>query len=911
MSYGTLTYHRMQTSRPCWGIKAAPHVMIRVKRVLPRVKPDRTGAVYVVDTPDVARDIQWLCDRYPLDMNERTAAHLAARVGQWHERQQAVDAILAGHPGGGLLGEPARTPRAYQTAAANLLAATGRLLLADDLGLGKAQPLDSPVLTPTGYRPMGELLVGDLVIAADGTPTRIAAVYKQGELDCYRVKFSDGATVDCNDEHLWLVRYYRRTRSKIDGGWCPTHWHTQTLRQLLARGLHTCIGQAKWHIPMMAAANLDAGGYRPLDPYLLGVLLGDGGLTGGSIQLTTADDEIVASVQATVKLRKYGHPLPPRRTHLHPVIDDLVDVGLWGHRGLDKFVPDAYKFAPPADRLALLQGLLDTDGYAMRLSSGTATAQFYSSSKALAVDVRWLAESLGGTGRLTSKLFRGRQRYTVTVKLPAPFNPFRLSRKAVLWGKGHAQLRPTRAITGVEYLGRTPMQCIAVDHPDQLYVTDRFVVTHNTTSALLGLSAPDALPVLVVTPTHLPNQWLAELALTWPTLRGYAVTKTAAYDLQAACNGQHPDVVVVNYAKLPGWADALAGQVKTVIFDEVQELRRGTSTFKGVAAARVADAATYVAGLSASPVYNWGGEIHNILSILSPDCLGSREEFLREWGAAESNGKVTVADPAALGTWLRDNGLMLRRTRRDVARELPEPVRIRQTVDADREAIDQLAGNAVDMARLVLDTAARQQQRWTAAGDLDWRLRQATGVAKAPYVAEFVRMLLESEDKVVLFGWHRVVYQVWAQRLAEYKPVLYTGSETPAQKHQAAQEFIHGDARVLMMSLRAGVGLDGLQKASSVAVFGELDWSPGVLDQCVGRLARDGQQAAVAAYFLVSDHGADPVMDEVLGLKRMQAEPIRDPDAPLLTPAASNADRVKLLAQAVIDRQDSRKGRAS
>lgn len=571
MSYGTLTHHRMSMSRPCWGIKAMPHVMIRVKRVLPRVEASASGTVYVVDTPDVARDIQWLCDRYPLEMNERTAEHLATQVGKWGDRQQAIDDILGGHPGSGLLGEPARQPRPYQEAAAHLLAATGRLLLADDVGLGKS---------------------------------------------------------------------------------------------------------------------------------------------------------------------------------------------------------------------------------------------------------------------LTS---------------------------------------------------------------------------------LLVLSAPDALPALVVTLTHLPDQWLEELALTWPGLRGHAVTTGTPYDLQAARgnHGRHPDVIVMNYAKLSGWADVLAGQVSTVIFDEVQELRRGRASFKGIAAAQVTDQATYAAGLSATPVFNYGGEIHNILSILSPDCLGSREEFLREWGASESNGKISVADPAALGTWLRDNGLMLRRTRRDVHREIPEPVRIRQTVDADPAAIDQLAGNALEMARMVLDTAARQQQRWTAAGDLDWRLRQATGVAKAPYVAEFVRLLLESEDKVVLFGWHRVVYRVWAQRLADYNPVLYTGSESPTQKQQSAQEFIHGDARVLMMSLRAGAGLDGLQQAASVAVFGELDWSPGVHDQCIGRLARDGQEAAVAAYFLVSDHGADPVMDEVLGLKRMQAEPLRDPTAPLLAPAASNADRVKLLAQAVIDRDQGRKTRAS
>ena len=133
-------------------------------------------------------------------------------------------------------------------------------------------------------------------------------------------------------------------------------------------------------------------------------------------------------------------------------------------------------------------------------------------------------------------------------------------------------------------------------------------------------------------------------------------------------------------------------------------------------------------------------------------------------------------------------------------------------------------------------------------------------------------------------------------------PPLYNGTQAPAQKHTAAREFIHGRCRVLMMSLRAGAGLDGLQKACSVGVFGELDWSPGIHEQAIGRLARDGQETTVAAYFLVSDHGADPVMDEVLQLKRMQAEPLRDPDLPLFSEAPSNADRVKLLARSVLER---------
>jgi hypothetical protein len=106
-----------------------------------------------------------------------------------------------------------------------------------------------------------------------------------------------------------------------------------------------------------------------------------------------------------------------------------------------------------------------------------------------------------------------------------------------------------------------------------------------------------------------------------------------------------------------------------------------------------------------------------------------------------------------------------------------------------------------------------------------------------------------------------------------------------------------------MMSLRSGAGLDGLQHVCRVAVFGELDWSPGMHDQCIGRLYRDGQEDSVLAYFLLSDQGADPVMAEVLNLKRMQSEPLRDPDAPLVEQQQVDEHRVRRLAEDLLRRR--------
>lgn len=431
--------------------------------------------------------------------------------------------------------------------------------------------------------------------------------------------------------------------------------------------------------------------------------------------------------------------------------------------------------------------------------------------------------------------------------------------------------------------------------------------TGKSMSCLLALRDPETLPALIVCQTHLPAQWEREVAETFPTLRTHIVRQLEPYDPAAhrSMRGYDPDVLIVPYSKLRGWGWHLAGKVRTVIFDEAQELRkRGSQKYD--AAARIADGATLRIGATATPVYNYGGEIWSIIDILAPGVLGTNEEFGREWCVAGYTEKARVKDPAALGIYLREQGVMLRRTRKELGRELPEVVRVVHAIDADEDVLEQTAEDALQLAELIVARAAPREELWRASGDFDWRMRHATGVAKAPYVAEFVKLLLETGEQVVLYGWHRDVYALWTERLAAWSPAFYTGTESPKQKQAARDAFVARDTQLLIMSLRAGAGLDGLQGAGHVAVFGELDWSPGMHDQCIGRLHRDGQDESVVAYFLVSDHGSDPVVAEVLGLKRQQSEPLRNPDAPLFETADTTGDRIRRLAEDVLARRQRR-----
>lgn len=444
----------------------------------------------------------------------------------------------------------------------------------------------------------------------------------------------------------------------------------------------------------------------------------------------------------------------------------------------------------------------------------------------------------------------------------------------------------------------------------RVLITDE-VGLGKTFTAALTLTNPGALPALVVPPTHLPPRWITELSESFPWL-SVEVAKTGKVSAAIEA-GRYPDVLIVPYSKLAGWADHLAGNIRTVIFDEIQDLRRGVETQKGWGAARLCTAAEYVIGLTATPVYNYGGEIHNILDIMAPGELGTRDEFLREWGGhAMSNGRYSVHDPSGLGSYLRETGLMLGRTRKQVGRELPKTIKVPEEIPSDSAALDGIKGDAAEMARLILSKSGTSQERFRAAGELDWKLREATGIAKAPYVAEFVRLLLESEQRVVLFGWHRAVYDIWNEALAEFNPVMYTGSESPTQKAAAEAAFTapwddnRPNTRILIMSLRSGAGIDGLQKVARTAVFGELDWSPQVHEQAIGRLRRDGMgEEPPVAYFLHTLDGSDPILLETLQVKRQQSEPLVNPDGKTSTNATQDTSRARMLAQSVLRLTDA------
>lgn len=417
-----------------------------------------------------------------------------------------------------------------------------------------------------------------------------------------------------------------------------------------------------------------------------------------------------------------------------------------------------------------------------------------------------------------------------------------------------------------------------------------------TCTAIAAMTDPDARPALVVTLAHLPSQWEREVRKFAPGLQTHVLKRATPYEIPSFF-GRAPDVIVCNYHKLAGWADHLATFVRYVVFDEVQELRRdGTDKYRG--ATTVARAARYRLGLSATPIYNYGDEIYNVLDALKQGCLGATGEFREEWCSPAAGGNWRLREPRAFGTWARDQGLIVRHTREQVGRELPAVTRILETVDVEQGELDRIEDAAADLAERFLRAGALDRtEKMVDASQLDGLVRQATGLAKARSVAAFVRLLVESGERVLLFGWHHAVYDAWARALEGLRVVRFTGEQSASEKDRARAAFVKGDADVLLMSLRSGAGLDGLQDAASIVVFGELDWSPGVHEQCIGRLHRDGQAKPVLAYYLMADAGSDPIVANVLGVKRDQVEGIRDPVGGVLEVVETDGNRIRRLAE--------------
>jgi phosphate starvation-inducible protein PhoH and related proteins len=362
---------------------------------------------------------------------------------------------------------------------------------------GRAQPLSTNVLTPWGFEPIGTLRVGDLVVGSDGRPTAVLGVYLQGRKPVVRVRTQDGASTLCCLEHLWHVW-------TASDRWRETPGRVIETQEMIGR--LRASHQRRFELPLLQEPVEFEARDVPLDAYALGLLLGDGCLTTTTTPtFSTADPELAAVLEDTldgIELRRkdaYGYTL--RHIHGHrggvivsnPVTVALRELGLAGVRSETKFVPQCYLYNEPAVRIGVLQGLLDTDGGPVTQLGRTCRIQYSTCSEQLRDDVVFLVRSLGGVAYSRRRRAAGRppgrahgrevphrnDAFILDIRLPPGIEPFGLERKREIYASVGGG-RPMRFVDTIEPVGEMETVCIQVAARDSLYVTEDFLVTHNT-----------------------------------------------------------------------------------------------------------------------------------------------------------------------------------------------------------------------------------------------------------------------------------------------------------------------------------------------------------------------------------------------------------------------------------------------
>jgi len=413
-------------------------------------------------------------------------------------------------------------PYEYQQQAVRFFELNGGIgLLGDAPGVGKEMPLDTPIPTPEGWKTMGDMTVGQKVFSRDGEVYKVRGVYPQGSKDVYKITFNDGSSTKCGLDHIWTVRDKNRKRRNKG-------WTTKTIGDLLDSGLKYNLDASrklsgrkaalKWEIPTTKPVNYNKKNLS-IDPYILGALIGDGSLTGSCPAVSIPNfqkeikEEMVSRLDEGYHMRKNDYPNCPQyyisqkgwggQSKKNKYQQEVLSLKL-NVKSRDKFIPKTYLLGSIDQRIDLLKGLMDSDG-----SCDKNRSNYHTTSKRLSMDVVELVQSLGGVAKVNiyDRSAEGKPtEYRVRVNVN--FCPFNLSEKSKQWNP--IKTVESKLIESIEKEASEQQQCISVDSPDNTYLTESYIVTHNTCSAF-AYAAKHQYKTLIICPASLALNWKNEI----------------------------------------------------------------------------------------------------------------------------------------------------------------------------------------------------------------------------------------------------------------------------------------------------------------------------------------------------------------------------------------------------------------
>lgn len=791
-------------------------------------------------------------------------------------------------------------------------------LLSLEMGLGKMQPLYSKLLTANGWITMGEVNVGDNIIGSDGKQHNVIGIFPHGKKEIFRVWFNDGTYSDCGEEHLWAVNSPTRMwRNKLTPGKFPNR--ILTLRQIMDEGLTIKNGNRKHYVPIVEPIQFSEKKLH-IDPYLLGSLLGDGGFTQKTPSFTSIDDELLNEVECrlpegtkiTGHYKDYNIVRNNTKIRYNPLNQLLEKYGLSGTNSYTKFIPDDYKFSSIEQRLNLLQGLLDTDGHVFKNGSHI---EITLASKQLIDDLQFVVQSLGGIGRVKEKwiTYKGERRmyYRMGVKLPPQFVPFKLLRKVERY-RPLSKYLPARAICKIEYIGEHEAQCIAVDAPDHLYVTDHCIVTHNTLCSIGYTEMMGFKKVLVITPNSLKYNYYDEVEKFTNGSKPHIIKQkpktkkqrekelTSKVKIPSKVNKEQDEAnyVIVNYDYFNGndhkkvsqkFKELNLGFIECVVLDESHMIKNTQSnTYKNIKKL-IKDIPSKVF-LSGTPAPNRTKELYTVLNLISPLDFPTKSEFYELYCGLtyvpKQKGDDPEEDDGHYGGWKQNEGGMrleelyhkiapytYRKRKFEVLKDLPDKIYQKIMIDMTEEQQEQYDKIEEGVANEIFSD---QEMSSVNILTIMLRLRQYTSMLKIVPTVDLAKRLMEEGEKSVIVDMFKPPI-LGMKKLIGDVGGLHTGDENEEERNIVKKDFQNPDGNCKIFLASISTTKYGLTLTAASKLFmTTLPWSTGEYDQVSDRLHRIGQKDTVFIYPVIIKDTIDEYVFRMIEKKRIEITKVLD-----------------------------------
>ena len=791
-----------------------------------------------------------------------------------------------------------RPPLEHQKIAIEKLVGSKKFILADDMGVGKAIGVKTLIYTPLGTKKIGELVIGDKVIGSDGKSYNVIGVFPQGVKETYKITFNDGFSILTDDEHLWSVsspnygknRKNERlkkslvlsTKQMFEGGKITIkgNGYNKDKNYEIETYYKSPNGNNKWQIPIVKPIQFESNDILPIDPYLLGLGLGDGHFNKSnniyfSVQENDYDELFSSYGLKPIKTKKN---IRGGYLKLGSLLNDL---GLNGKKSYNKFIPDIYKYSTVENRLSILQGLMDTDGHCMYSKKGVFQGTDYSTvSKQLCDDVCEIVHTLGGIAKVRTIIptytykgikKKGKLAYRVNIKLPKGMNPFRLKRKADRYIE--PEKYPTgRYIKNIEKVGFEECVCISVDSPDKLYVAEHGIVTHNTTSTIIAALETGVKKILIICPASLKINWEREI-------RNY--TDRSIFICEGKKFSLEHDFVIVNYDILKNFYDIKEKEdsliyklnPELIIIDEAHYAQNGQAK-RTKLINHFSKRSERLWLLTGTPMTNRPMNYFNLLQLIespvSQNWMAYAIRYCQGYQFTTGNRKIWNVTGASNLEELRDrtSRQFLRRLKTEVL-DLPDKIITPVYLRLSSKEYEGLMGEYFNWYKNNKEESGSLTIQFSKL----MKVRQVIAEEKVEHTIELIQNVIDQDKKVIVF----TNFTDTLNRIADHfgkQAVRLDGSTSKPQRQFAVDQFQENDKiKIFVGNMKAaGVGLT--LTSAEVVIMNDLSFVPGDLSQAEDRAYRYGQKNNVLVYYPIFENTIEGIIYDIVNNKKSIIETV-------------------------------------